>query len=104
MNRKKDIARVLAQKGYTLKDSMMILDDVIEVLMKITIEEGSLGIVNFGSFNVVERKQRRAVNPQGESIVIPGHKAVHFRPSKVFKLAAKQGYIGEKDETEGDDE
>jgi nucleoid DNA-binding protein len=37
----------------------------------------------FGCFRVVERRDRKGVNPKtGEAIIIPGRKAIKFKPSK----------------------
>jgi ribose transport system substrate-binding protein len=43
-------------------------------------------ISGFGCFRTVKRKDRKGVNPRtGDSIVIPGRKAVVFKPSKYLK-------------------
>jgi DNA-binding protein HU-beta len=40
-------------------------------------------LAGFGSFKVVERAEQKGRNPQtGQSIVIPAHNVVKFRPGK----------------------
>jgi len=55
--------------------------------MKRKLENGEDVLISgFGCFRVVARKDRKGVNPQtGNALIIPGRKAVKFKPSKYLK-------------------
>ena len=59
-------------------------------IQKMLSSGGTVEIVGFGNFRVVERAERNGSNPRtGEKIIIPAHKKVHFTPSKIIKDALK---------------
>ena len=71
------LRRVEAERG---------LNAFIEVVKNALIEGERVVIRGFGTFYVVERKERKGRNPlTGEAIIIPGKKVVKFKPSKEIK-------------------
>ena len=53
-------------------------------------EEEKVTLVDFGTFQVMERKARRGVNPQTrQTIQIPAKKVPKFRPEKGLRKRVK---------------
>ena len=73
--------------GISFKEAQKIVDTIIKI-MKQRLKDGEkVMLTGFGVFQVVNRKQRRGINPQsGESILINARKYVSFKPSKVLKF------------------
>jgi nucleoid DNA-binding protein len=72
--------------GISFAEAQKIVDTMLEII-KARLSRGEKVLLSgFGCFRVVRRKGRRGVNPKtGESVVIPGRKAVRFKPSKYLK-------------------
>ncbi len=72
--------------GMSFADAQKVVDTMLEII-KDRLRRGEKVLISgFGCFRVVERKDRKGINPQtGDSIVIPGRKAVRFKPSKYLK-------------------
>lgn len=89
MNKSKFIRR-LAQKGYTVKASAIIVDDVIDTITEILSEGESVHIYGFGEFKAIDRKERRikCVN-SGESVSIPSIKVPKFEPGQTLRRAVR---------------
>ena len=72
--------------GMSYADALKIVDRILNTIKQRLVKGEKVVISGFGCFRVVTRKGRRGVNPQtGDPIVIPGRKAVSFRPSKYLK-------------------
>jgi integration host factor subunit alpha len=83
---KADIAEKISEtNGFSKKDSVELVEAVLEI-MKSTLESGeNLNIQCFGSFVVRHKANRRGRNPQtGEEMTISNRKVVTFKPSKVL--------------------
>ena len=69
-----------------------VVNQVLRSLHWAIVKHGSLKIQGFGTFEVVEVPKRQGCNPRtGESISIPAHKAVKFRPGKELREAVNCG-------------
>lgn len=75
----------------TMNSIMMterVVNQVRDTLQRAIVEHGFLKIQGFGVFEVVDVPERQGRNPRtGESIPIPAHKAVKFRPGKELREA-----------------
>ncbi len=73
--------------GISYKEAQQIIDDMLD-LIKDRLQAGEkIMLTGFGVFHVVNRKQRRGINPQsGESIMIKSRKYVSFKPSKILNF------------------
>ena len=72
----------LAKKGIELSASNAntVLDTVLDTVRKLTVKEGKLGFVGFGTFSA-----RKGINPSTkEKIKIPAKKVAVFKASKSF--------------------
>jgi integration host factor subunit alpha len=77
---------VYMRVGFSKKDSLMIVENVLEI-MKDRLEKGEkVKISGFGNFVVKEKFPRRGRNPQtGEKITIVGRRILSFKPSNVLR-------------------
>ncbi|MGL6175195.1 MAG: HU family DNA-binding protein [Cellulosilyticaceae bacterium] len=95
MNRNDLIAttvEALKEKEIKLtKTAMAEIEKTLEeVITKELVDGGKVGLQGFGTFEVVERKEREGRNPStNEPMTIPASKGVKFKPSKSFKELVK---------------
>ncbi len=77
---------IYSKVGFSKKDSLLIVENVLEI-MKSRLEEGEkIKISGFGNFIVREKKPRRGRNPQtGAQITIDGRRILTFKPSNVLR-------------------
>ncbi|MEJ2635649.1 MAG: HU family DNA-binding protein [Calditrichia bacterium] len=86
MNRKELVDALSTKIGKSRKDSNAFLDAFLETVTDELKKDGSVNLVGFGSFKVIQRPAREARNPRtGEKINIPARKAPVFRPGKGLK-------------------
>jgi integration host factor subunit alpha len=80
------VEKIKVKLGFHTKDSVELLESLLEI-MKDTIAQGEdLKISCFGKFAVRKKADRRGRNPQtGEDITIYGRRVLTFRPSQVLK-------------------
>lgn len=91
---KEDFIERFSQKGYTKHDSGVIYEDFIGTIEEALVKGESVMFRGFGTFEVRERAERRAQNPQTkEMMVIPSYKTAHFTPGKLLKREIKEGII-----------
>lgn len=80
------IDRVSKKIDKTKKDSEELTLAVFDVVKEILSENKRLSIVGFGTFEVAERAERQARNPQtGSAITVPACKVPKFKPAKALK-------------------
>ncbi len=85
---KDDLSRAVHEihGGMSYADAQKIVDLIMDTIKKRLVMGEKVLLSGFGCFRVVVRKDRKGVNPKtGDSIVIPGRKAVRFKPSKYLK-------------------
>lgn len=83
---KADVVTEIAKKTGIEKYSIMV---VIEELMNVVKTHMTAGeniyLRGFGTFEVIERKEKTARNiKKCETIIVPAHKIPKFKPSKEF--------------------
>ena len=83
MNKSELVATIAKSGGLTKIRAAEALDKVL-ANMASAMEKGErVTISGFGSFKVVERAAQKGRNPQtGQSITIPAHNVVKFKPGK----------------------
>jgi len=86
MNKKELIDKIAHETGKTLKET----EGFLKSFLKVTTEELKMGeevrLVGFGTFKVMDRKERKGINPKTlESIDIPGKRVPKFVPGKELK-------------------
>ena len=69
--------------GLTKKEADNVVDAVTSAITDSLERNEKVTLVGFGTFQVMERKARRGVNPQTrKTIQIPAKKAPKFKPGK----------------------
>jgi nucleoid DNA-binding protein len=72
-----------AHGGMSYANAQAVVGLIFDLIKSRLANGEKVLLSGFGCFRVVERKDRKGVNPKtGETIVIPGRKAIKFKPSK----------------------
>ena len=88
MNKAELIEEVSNRTGLTKKNVGNVINAVIKVVSDALKNGSRVTLVDFGSFQVIEKKARRGVNPQTkESIQIPAKKVPKFVAGKGLREA-----------------
>ena len=84
MANKKSLVKVMSEiNGFTQVKNKKVIDAIISIAQKELGEGGEIKLVNFGTFKVVQRKERNGINPQTlQPMVIPAKKVVRFKAGK----------------------
>ncbi len=91
MNKTELIAAVAEKAGISKKDADKAVTATIEAIMDAVAAGDKVQLVNFGSFEVRERKERTGRNPRTkENIVIPASKLPVFKAGRQFKDAVSK--------------
>lgn len=91
MNKREFIEAYAACAGMTKAEAKKNVDAFLELIKNTLVEGEEIVLPGFGKFEVKERKERTARNPQtGEMIIVPAVKAVHFKAGKFLKDAVNQ--------------
>lgn len=92
MNKSELIAAITETTGFTKKDAEKALNSVVDVITNALTKGEKVQIVGFGSFEVKDRPERIARNPQApdQEITIPASKAPVFKAGKSLKEAVNK--------------
>ena len=84
---KKDIVNsIYMQLGFSKKILDLILEDVLEIIIKSLKNNKKVKIPNFGTFEIRYKKERKGRNPKTkEEKIISKRNVVLFKPSQDFK-------------------
>ena len=87
MNKTELIAALTEKTGFTKKDAEKALNAFVDVVTESLTKGEKVQIVGFGSFEVKDRPERIARNPQApeQEITIPASKAPVFKAGKSLK-------------------
>ena len=93
MNKTELVASVAEKSGLTKKDSEKAVNAVLAAVTE-SLEKGEkVQLVGFGTFEVRERKARKAQNPQTKKeITIPATKVPAFKAGKGLKEVVAKKY------------
>ena len=95
---KRDLADLVydLHGGLTKNEAVEVVDTILGTVKTNLLEGRKVKIQNFGVFEVQQRVGRRGVSPvSGESIFIPSHKGLSFRPAKKLKSALETTKSGD---------
>jgi nucleoid DNA-binding protein len=74
----------------TKRTSREAVDSVISAITDSLVREEKVTLVGFGTFQVMQRKARRGVNPQTRgTIQIPAKKVPKFKPGRSLREKVK---------------
>ena len=78
--------------GLTRNEAAEIVNAIFDKLKTSLADGRTVKIKNFGTFEVTRRRARKGVNPSsGESILIPSHRGLNFRPARRLKDTVSHG-------------
>ncbi len=89
---KKELAKKIAEaNGIRIKDAENIISMVFDGIAD-TLKTGEgVSLLGFGTFAIVEKPERNAINPRTKQIVpVPAKKVVKFKPAKALKDAVAE--------------
>lgn len=90
MNKTELIQAVVTKAELSKKDTVKVVDALLDSISKTLAKEEKIQLVGFGTFEVRDRAARTGRNPQtGEEIEIAASKVPAFKPGKEFKEAVK---------------
>ena len=92
MNNKDFIAELADRTGYSVEDAQQMVDIVIETMGDHFLEDDSVLIPNFGTFEVKKKMERIMVNPStGQRMLVPPKLVLNFKPNIGWKDRIKNG-------------
>ena len=87
MNKADLVKAIAAESGLTKKASEAALNAVVASVTKALKEGDKVALIGFGTFSVVEKAERKGVNPATKmEIVIPAKKVVKFKAGAGLEL------------------
>ena len=90
MNKAELVNEVSGKTGLTKKETQNVVDALINTVGDTLSKGEKITLVGFGTFQVVNRKARRGVNPQTRATIqIPAKKVPKFVPGKTLKEKVK---------------
>ena len=88
MTKQEFTAKLAAQEGIEKKQAAVWIDAVLKALTEALIAGEKVQFVGFGAFEVRDRAEKKARNPQtGEEVVSPATQAPVFKAGKALKDA-----------------
>lgn len=73
-------AKVASESEVTVRTAMAVMDAFVAVINRMIQSGETVAVNGLGTFKVVERAERKAVNPlNGEAITVPAKKALKFK-------------------------
>jgi DNA-binding protein HU-beta len=84
------IDAVAKKSGLTKKDTRVLVDANLEVIIEVLAKGDSVAFEGFGAFKITNRAARNSRIPSTDVIVaVPARKAAKFKPGKALKNAVK---------------
>ena len=85
-------AEIIKAVADSTEQDKKTVAEIINVFLfeikEMLISGGTVELVGFGNFKVVERGEKEGRNPRtGEKLIIAAHKVAHFTPSKNINRA-----------------
>ena len=84
---KKDIINsIYMQLGFSKKILDVILEDILDIIVKNLKNNKKVKISNFGTFEIRYKRERKGRNPKTKEVkIVSARNVVLFKPSKYFK-------------------
>ena len=84
---RKDLSNKIYQNlGFSKNYSSTIIDNFFETLIQELLKSNKIKISSFGTFRVINKKERIGRNPKtNEKAIIVHRKVVRFKPSLIVK-------------------
>ena len=90
MNNKDFITELADRTGFSVEDAQQMVDIIIETMGDHFLEDDSVLIPNFGTFEVKKKLERVMVNPAtGQRMLVPPKLVLNFKPNVSWKERVK---------------
>ena len=90
MNNKDFISELSQRMGYSLSDSQKKVSSIIDSMGDIFLEDNSIAVPNFGTFEVKKKLERIMVNPSTQQrMLVPPKLVLGFKPHTAWKEELK---------------
>ena len=90
MNNKDVITELADRTGFSVEDAQQMVDIIIETMGDHFLEDDSVLIPNFGTFEVKKKMERIMVNPAtGQRMLVPPKLVLNFKPNVSWKERVK---------------
>lgn len=87
---KTELVNAVAEKGFSKKDADLAVKAVFEAVTEALAKGEKVQLVGFGTFEVRERAEREALNPQTKEVVkVAATKVPAFKAGAALKNAVK---------------
>ena len=85
MNKADLIAKLAPKLNITQDEARVVLNSVLDVITEALVEDKNVRLVDFGTFEVKQRAERKGRNPKtGEEIKIEAKEVVTFKQGKAL--------------------
>lgn len=86
MNNKEFISELANRMSYTTKDTIAAMNDLVAEMTELLVDDKSVAIQNFGTFEVKKKLERVVVNPATQQrMLVPPKLVLNFRASTSLK-------------------
>ena len=84
---KKDLVESVKDAQITtIEDATVAVNTILEDIVNALSKGEKVSIVDFGTFQITERKERKGINPITKEVInIPASKVIKFKPAKKLK-------------------
>lgn len=90
MNKSELIAAIAAKSGLTKADSRKALEGFIESVTESLSKDEKVALVGFGTFSVVEKAERKGINPATKKeIIIAAKRSAKFKAGAELSASLK---------------
>jgi len=80
------VSKISAQTGLSASDTKIFVDELINSINEELLNEKTIELRGFGTFDIKKRKPRSARNLMtGEKVFVPGRKDITMKPTKELK-------------------
>lgn len=86
---KAELIKILAKaRERSIKDAQLDVDVVLGAIQQALANGETVSLTGFGTFSVREQAEKKCMNPKTkETMVVPAHKKVCFKDSKMLRAA-----------------
>ncbi len=87
LNKAQLVSEVAKRGGLKKADAEKAINNTFAAISDELAKGGKVTLIGFGTFSVIEKKERTGINPRDpkKTIKIPGRKAPKFKPGKALK-------------------
>ena len=80
------VSKIASQTGLAASDTKIVVDELINAINKELLNENTIELRGFGTFDIKNRKARIARNlSTGEKVFVAGKKDITMKPAKELK-------------------